>query len=71
MSVLSNKDRLKMKSMLGKCLEGGKLNSGKVDFILEEAALFGYERCELMQEEELQALEGRRRERLKKEEEES
>ena len=71
MCILSNHERIKLKSLLGKCLENGKLNSDKSDIFIEVAVRKGWDLCEDRAEDELQALEGRKRARIKREEEES
>ena len=68
MSILCNSERSKLKTLLGKCLEDGKLNSNKVDIFIEIAVRKGWDLCEDHNEDELQALEGRKRARIKREE---
>ena len=46
MSILSNSERCKLKTLLGKCLENGKLNSDMVDIFIEIAVRKGWDLCE-------------------------
>jgi len=72
MSKITNSERARLKNMLGKCLnKDGKLNGDKIEVFIEYVINLGWDLCEENMECELQALEGRRCEREKKEEEES
>jgi hypothetical protein len=46
MSIMTSKDRAKLKLLLGRCLVNGKLEDNKVDIFLEVAVRLGYDICE-------------------------
>ena len=73
MMILTAKDKNKLREkLLMDCIDkDGRINPELLEKFLEEVARIGFDYCEEKMEEDLQALEGRKREREKREEEES
>jgi len=69
--ILDEEDKAELKIQLGKCLKNGKLVSDRVDDFLKEFEKLVVDRYDEILELEAQELEGKKREWIKREDEES